>query len=296
MMDPSLSVVVVSINTLALLRACLEALAAQADSTVEVIVVRDSDTRGTFDPADRQRFPFVRWVDAPSAATVPQMRALGVRSSRGAVIALIEDDCEVAEGWCRNTLDAHRGPEVAVGGPVDPGPYTRLRDWAVYFCEYGRFMSPLPPTARLAGTNVSYKRAAIVEVLKAGQDLNDVFLHWTWASESRPMRGDDRLIVRNINAWRPEHLTVVPYHHGRAFAARRFAHVRGWRRWALAGGTAFLPGLQLARMIATVLRRQRHVGNFVKAIPGIVLFSASWSAGEMAGCLFGDAGSASRWR
>ena len=295
MSPPCLSVVVVSINGVPLLRSCLEALAPQADASVEVVVVFDRTGRFAGDDRLRARFPRVRWLAAPPGATVPALRALGIRASGGQFVALLEDDCVVSDSWCRTVIEAHSGPEVAIGGPVEPGPYRRSRDWAIYFCEYGRFMAPLPADARLSGTNVSYKRAAIADAL-GGEGLNDVFLHWAWAREGRPMRADDRLAVRNVNEWTRSHLTVVPFHHGRAFAARRLAGVGAWRRALVGAGAVFLPGLQVARMISTVLRRQRHLVPFVKAIPGIVLFTCSWSAGELAGGLFGDGGSASQWR
>ena len=295
MSPPALSVIVVSINGPSLLRVCLAALDAQADDSVEVVVIA-GDRGGVGEEEElRSRFPRVRWIDAAQGTTVPRLRARGVHASSGGIVALIEDDCVVSDGWCRAILDAHRGPEVAIGGPVEPGSFRRARDWAVYFCEYGRFMAPMAEGARLSGTNVSYKRAAIAGALSR-EGLHDVWLHRAWTREGRLMRADPRLAVRNVNNWPSTHLTAVPFHHGRAFAARRFAGLRLWQRAPLAAATLFLPGVQVARMIATVLRRQRYLVPFVKAIPEIVLFSCSWSAGELTGCLLGDGGSASQWR
>ena len=295
MTAPTLSVVVVSINRPALLRACLEALETQADASTELLVVFDGSAAVGPDATLRDRFPRVRWVEAPRGTTVPLLRALGVRTSSGDIVALIEDDCLVRDGWCRAILEAHRGPETAIGGPVEPSPYRRGRDWAVYFCEYARFMAPMPADGRLSGTNVSYKRRAIAEAL-GPEGLNDVFLHWAWSRAGTPMRADDRLAVRNINEWPSGHLTIVPFHHGRAFAARRCVRLPVWRRAALAAGAPFLPVLQGARMIATVLGRRRRLVPFVRAIPGILVFTCSWSAGELAGYLLGAGRSASRWR
>jgi glycosyltransferase involved in cell wall biosynthesis len=295
MSPPALSVIVVSINHPSLLRACLRALEAQADDSVELVVVAASGSDNRADEALRRQFRRVRWLEAPADATVPQLRAQGVHASSGPVVALIEDDCVVSDGWCRAILDAHRGPEVAIGGAVEPGSFRHARDWAVYFCEYGRFMGPMPADARLSGTNVSYKREVIAGAL-GPEGLNDVLLHWAWTREGRRMRADSRLSVRNVNSWPRTHLTAMPFHHGRAFAAHRFAGLRVWQRVPVAAATVFLPGLQVARMIATVLRRQRHLVPFVKAIPGIMLFTCSWSAGELAGCLLGDRGSSSQWR
>jgi hypothetical protein len=36
-------------------------------------------------------------------------------------------------------------------------------------------------------------------------------------------------------------------------------------------------------MMATVLKKRRHVGAFIKAIPYIILLLVAWSLGEMIG-------------
>jgi hypothetical protein len=290
----TLSIVVVSLNDHLLLKRCLDAIAKQKPDTAETLVVRDS-ARWPQD-ADRAEYRADVWIDAPPGTTVPRMRALGALAARGDVIGLVEDDCLVGEGWCQYVLEAHRGPEAAVGGAVEPGPYRRMRDWAVYFHEYSRFMRPLPVDGPIAGNHVTYKRDAIVDTLGAEGELNDVFLHAAWAGEGRPMRADDRLVARNINNWPFSALTNMPYHHGRALAARRFSRLPAGRRIVRAAGTTLLPVLQLARMIGTIARRQRYALQFVGALPATLLFGVSWSIGEIAGCLFGDGGSAARWR
>ena len=47
----------------------------------------------------------------------------------------------------------------------------RLIDWAVYICEYGKFMLPFPAgqAADLPGPNVSYKRAILESVRWRGR-------------------------------------------------------------------------------------------------------------------------------
>jgi hypothetical protein len=291
-----LSVVVVAINREGLLSACLDALLRDAEPHVEVLVVRDRERVPRPAHEDPSSHVGPRWIDAPPDATVPRMRALGIRAARADVVALIEDDCIVSRGWCRGIIEAHRGADVAIGGPVEPGPYRRAADWAVYFHEYGRFMSPMPRGAMLSGTNVAYKRAAILEALGPDDALYDVELHRAWARAGRPMSADDRLAVVNVNSWPRSHLTRVPFHHGRAFAAQRFSTLPGGARLGRAVLTLFLPLLQVARMIALIVTRHRHLMRFVQALPAIVVFAASWSAGEIAGCLCGDGGSAARWR
>lgn len=95
----------------------------------------------------RERFPAVRWIDAPPGSPVPWLRAAGIAESRGEIVGLLEDDCVVNPGWCLAAIDARVSPDVGVGGAVEPGPYAKTLDWGVYFCEYGRFMLPVRKTS-----------------------------------------------------------------------------------------------------------------------------------------------------
>ena len=295
-----LSVVIASSNAGALLHWCLDSLAAQADpATVEIIVARDA---GRFADVDRAGTPGrrqqVRWIEAPPGSTVPRLRGLGIAVANGEFVALLEDDCIVEPGWCEAaaTLD---GRDAAVGGAVEPGPYHRALDWAVYFCEYGRFMLPVPAdgTAPLTGNNVVYTQAAL-ETLpdSARADFRDVFVHTAWQDAGVRTRVDGALVVRNVNTWSIRHVTSVPYHHGRAFAARRFGGRRAAVRGAVALLTAGMPAIKMWRIARGTLGRGRLAGRLAMAVPWMMVFVGCWSAGEIVGCVAGPGDSSSRWR
>lgn len=279
---------------------CLAALVAQADpSEVEVLVVRDIERSDGVDrPAARRRFPGVRWVDAPCGSTVPRMRALGIAAARGAVVALLEDDCVVRHGWCQVAMGADGGANVAVGGAVEPGPYTRALDWAVYFCEYGRFMLPVPSTrlAPLPGNNVVYQRNAVKQVGLGSDEFHDVFVHSEWQRAGLATTVKETLVVENVNSWSLRHVTSVPYHHGRSYAGKRFGSRRAWTRVAIGTLALSLPALKTFRIIASTVSRKRLVGRLIQGLPWILVFTTSWSLGETMGCLFGPGDSPSRWR
>jgi len=298
---PSLSVVVISFSEPASLERCLASLVESAAAhKAEVLVVRALRIDDLGYDAVRRRFSGCGWVNAPAGETVPRMRWLGMSAARGAVVALTEDDCVVDAQWCGAVIQAHREPWVAVGGAVEPGPYTHASDWAVYFFEYGRFMLPFDQheSSVLPGNNVSYKRNLALAEKGFGEteDFYDVFVHEAWRRQGLPMLITPTLLVTNRNTWPRSYVTVNPFHHGRGFAARRVAG-QSWRhRGTLAVLAPLLPLLQVCRIVRLIAGRRRLRAQFVRAVPWLVVFATSWAAGELVGYLFGPGESAQHWR
>jgi hypothetical protein len=58
-------------------------------------------------------------------------------------------------------------------------------------------------------------------------------------------------------------------------------------RLAWAGATVVLPSLLIARVTRNVVRRRRHLGWYLRSLPLVVLFSTTWSIGELVGYLTG---------
>jgi len=298
---PILSVVVVSFNAVSSLMPCLESLVPQASLTdIEILVVKacDQQERRSVDSL-KERFKDVRWVEAQPNCVVPRMRSLGISNARGEIVALLEDDCIVEQGWCAAVIAAHRTHDIAIGGAVEPGPYKRGLDWAVYFTDYGRFMLPLPdgPTSTLPGNNTSYKRAALATLsADAAHEFREVFVHWAWQRARAPMRADQAVRVRVVHSWTFADVTRIPYHHARAFAALRFASQPLWRRMLITALIPLLPVVKVARVIRETISRRRLIGRMLHALPWTIVIATSWSIGEGVGCLCGTGDSASVWR
>ena len=285
-----------------MLTQCLEALTAHsAAERIEILVAYDSDgSVGRVVTSLGARFPQVQWLAVGSAATVPRLRSHGMAAARGEIIALLEDDCVVEREWCEAAIAAHTTEHLAIGGAVEPGSYKHALDWAVYFCEYGRFMLPLQPetnvVSALAGNNVTYKRSALSRVPSKDEGFYDVFVHTAWQRAGIPMRTERTIVVRNMNSWSLAHVTSVPYHHGRAFAGQRVAcRSRPWRA-GMALLALGLPILTLCRIVRRTASRKRLVGRLLQALPWMVVFTTSWSLGEAMGYAWGAGDSAARWR
>ncbi|MGH2460607.1 MAG: glycosyltransferase [Chloroflexota bacterium] len=295
MRPPKLSVIVVCISAASVREKCLAALVPQlvADDVEVLVVGHDDQPNGG---AIRARYPELVWISTPRATTVPRMRSQAMSRSRGAIVALLEDDCVVTDDWCEQTIRAHAAPFPAIGGPIEPGGDYRPLDWANYFCEYGRFMAPfLGFVAALPGNNVSYKRAALAD-RKADDGFYDVFFHERLRRSGQALYADPNLVARNVNRWSLAQLTTTPFHHGKAFAGQRAASFPRWRRWLFAVLTAGLPAIKVVRVAREVFGRHRNVGYLLRSLHWIALFALSWSLGEFSGYLIGAGDSPSRWR
>jgi hypothetical protein len=298
-----LSVIVVCLNSVQVRESCLVALTDQVhpDSTEILAVGHWGVDEGQQDSNKEnfqlcQRFPNVRWLSVSAQTTVPQMRTYGILQSQGEIVGLLEDDCVVAEDWCMAVLRAHEGPHAAIGGAILPGNYRLLLDWAIYFCEYARFMPPFSGIkSALPGNHVTYKRTVLPQ-LESGQGFYEVFLHDDWLKAGRQLIADPALVVKNVNQWSLRHITRVPFHHGRAFAGMRAASFPIWRRCLYVVFSIVLPALKVTRLATEVARRRRYGVEFCLSVPWIMIFLTSWSVGELWGYTVGPGHSPDEWR
>lgn len=127
--------------------ACLDALHAQLEPTVRVIVVGDEQ-----DELDRP------WVDGIEEADrpVPELWSAGIAQSRTELVALLAGTVVPAADWVALTLRAHDDGTAAIGGPIEPGAGFGYADWAVYFCRYSPYLQPIhDPLIEVPGDNAS---------------------------------------------------------------------------------------------------------------------------------------------
>jgi hypothetical protein len=294
-MAAELSVVVPSVNGLGDLLGCLEALEAQTDVALEPIVV---DRLGeNVRDAVRRRFPSARLIGVPASTTIPRMRAVAFEAATADAVAVIEDHVVVPPGWARALLEARRETGAVVGGSIDNAARTSVIDWAAFLCEYSHCITPLPagPTSALPGNNVVYDRSLLKQyrnVIDEGKWENR--LHDAMHGDGVPM-----VLRPEIGVGHKKHYTVGEYLSQRFLYARSYAgeRVRGMplpRRLAYGAAAFALPPLLMYRTVARVLAKRRYRVQLALSIPLLVVFIASWTAGEIVGYWMGPADSLSR--
>jgi hypothetical protein len=296
---PVLSIVVVIVSDtitpraeVSHLRSCLDALENQINPPpMEIIVPYHEDVDGIQD-LERTR-PDVIFMRATGVSIASRkgggrehhdvLRACGLRAARGEIIALLEDHSRPDENWSANVVAAHRQNCAAVGGAIENG-IDRPLNWAVYYCDFGKYQNPLPPgeSSYASDANTSYKRQAL-ETIRP-----------TWQASFREVLVNGALIARGEKViLRPE---VVIYQNrrdlnfafacrerfiwGHSYAATRSALMSNSRRVVYSVLSLGLPIILLLRMGRTAWTRRIHFTKFIGSLPIIVALLISWSFGE----------------
>ena len=294
-MPAELSVVVPAVNTLGDLIGCLTALDAQANAELEVLVVDRLGDGVRLELA--RRFPRARHIPVPPDTTIPRMREIAFGRASADAVAVIEDHVIVPPGWARALLDARRETGAVVGGSIDNAARSSIVDWAAFLCEYSHCLTPLPsgPAIGLPGNNVIYDRALLQryrDTIAAGKWENH--LHDALHRDGVPM-----VLRPEIGVGHKKHYTVGEYLSQRFLYARSYAgeRVKGMslaKRFAYGAAAFALPPLLMYRTVSRVLTKGRYRVQLLLSIPLLVLFIASWTAGEIVGYWFGPADSLSR--
>ncbi len=297
---PVLSIIIAAHNGKTELNSCLAALKNQffPDEPVnkyEIIVVgylHDARKKSI-----SKKYPEVKILQVATPLSVPALRSIGIKASKGDIIALLEDHCFPANDWIQTILSNHQKGYQVVGGAVENSLVERSIDWAVYFFEYSAFMNPISEgtTTSLPGNNVSYRRSA----MKYFEDLLDQNL-WEFFWHKRLMKNEvllystpDMIVYHNrpFHIMRFWHLSFI---HGCNHAVTGLSHSNLQKLlWVIS--TVFIPAILTFRISSRILRKQRYLKEFIKASPIILWFYIGWTAGEFMGTLTGRVISETGW-
>jgi hypothetical protein len=267
--------------------ALLDTVASFVDATrgdAEIVVSECADD----DSADRirARWPDVHVVHRDGEWSIPELRAAGLGAARSPIVAMTSDSCSPAPGWFAALRRAHADRPDAVGGAIENGSTQRLIDWAVFFCEYGRYMTPLPPKPAedLPGHNVSYSRAALTAIDDlVARGTWEPLWHWRLASRGCRLVRDGSLLVVLTRRFTFSGFVSERFDYGRSFAAQRVAGASAARRALFTIGCAVLPVVVVVRILRDVLPKRRHLAWLLLSLPYLAVFACVWAAGEAVG-------------
>lgn len=283
----SLSVVVVSTQSPQLLSETLSGLVPQCQRAHAKIIVARAPTAPAFD--ELAEFAPGRLVVCERGASIPSIRAAGLRSATGDWVVLTEDNCVPRPDWLARLI-ARFGADVDVlGGTIGDVLHRGAINAGACFAEYG-FYGACRATARpgsapsITCANVAYRRTVVRDVAtwSANGDWDNV-LHDRLAAGGARFGGvADAVVDENL-----EHRLAVfarhRFRHGLDYAARRSSALGTGRRIGLACGSPALPLLLTWRVWRSAGRAAP--ATFARALPFTIAFFTAWAAGEAAGYL-----------
>lgn len=301
---PDLSVVVAVIEGgRSAIRACLETLEPDSDSfKLECIVPFDDRLEAVEEL--RIAFPWVNFVDARQNVDAERfgqtsrehhdiLRAIGLREATAPIVALIEDHCRPVRGWSREVLEAHRRSDAAgIGGAIE-NDVDRLLNWAVYYCDFGRYQNPVPEGAVefLSDSNVSYKRDALWSVKDQWYDaFHETSVNWELIRRGAILNLNSEMVVfQTRRTLRMGNALRERYVWGRSFAGTRVQEVSTPKRVFYTVFSFLLPFLLTLRIILQGFHKKRHRRELLLALPLVFLLETIWALGEFVGYLTGRA-------
>lgn len=294
-----LSIVMTIVDGGAVLTRCLDALAAQkGDARFEVLIPYDHMTRDTGDLA--ARYPQFDFIDlgAILGGIVPKnplemhafydtRRAEAMKRAQGRLIGIIEDRGVPDPHWAETMIRLHDDhPHGVIGGAVTNG-VNRLWNWAIFFCDFGRYQPPLSAEnpEYVTDTNIVYKRETIMSVRHLWDvKYQEAQVNWALRDAGAGLLLTDAAITEQH---RPK-VSISAMVGERLHWARMFGQVRGreitrLQRLKLCLGMPILPFLLFIRHFRRQVAKGRHVGKYIAAAPLTLFLLICWSAGEFIG-------------
>ena len=298
-----LSVVVTIVDGGETLVRCLTALARQENApSLEIIVPYDESVAGMAPIV--ARFPTFHFlpiglIDTRRPREGPagqhelfdRRRSAGLASARGDIIAIVEDRGVPRPDWARALVTTHEQlPHAVIGGGVDNGR-DRVLNWAVYFCDFGRYQLPFEPGPReyVTDVNIGYKRGALEQTRELWKErYHETTVHWALTRAGETLFLSDRFAVDQMrDDLSVGRLVSERVGWGRLFAYTRAREIGAGKRMVLAAMAPVLPLLLFSRLARHQWAKRRTLGKFLVASPVVLLLLATWSLGEMIGYLTG---------
>jgi hypothetical protein len=235
-------------------------------------------------------------VELPSGARTPEherydrRRSAGIRESRGAIVAIVEDHGTPAPDWPERVRDAHaRVPHAVIGGVVANGVAEAFQD-GVWLCDFARYAPPQDegPRDALTDVNVSYRREALLAVRAAWDPrYHEPLVHAALRSRGATLWLDPAIVVTQE---RPRlslaRALAERFTWGRLFGTLRARVLRGPMVLLYGAASLVLAPLLFAR-IWRARRGRIPAGRFLRATPWLAVLLPAWCFGEALGTLTG---------
>lgn len=223
---------------------------------------------------------------ASDATCLSAARNEGIALGTQPIVAMIDDDVEVAAGWLRGVVDGLQGDVAAVTGRVRPGPTPAPDDYVPSVYDHAEPEVLTGPVARdmLSGNNFAARREVLEAVGPfderlgpgsrwAGADDNDY--GYRLLAAGHVIRYEPRAELVH-HAWRRGRAIVrLRWNYGRGQGGFYAKHLPGARRVMLRRLARDLR-IDLAGMVRFAVRRDPWAVTFAAHAVGLVSGVCEW--------------------
>lgn len=304
--SPDLSIVLTVVDSGETLVRCLDALANQTgDPSIEVLVPFDHITPEVGEIG--RRFPQFTFIDMGTILDglrpkdplethlfFDARRTVALKASTGRLLGIIEDRGIPEPDWCQNMIALHdQYPHAAIGGAVRNG-IDRIKNWAIYFCDFSRYQPPLHQDnpEYVTDTNMAYKREPLMEVRHIwDESYLEAPVNWELRRRGYKLLLSDKAItVQHRVPGGLGTMLAERYHWARMFGRIRGKEIGAGERIKLALAMPLLPFVLLLRQYRQQKAKGHHMAEFVRTTPLTFLLLLAWSLGEQVGYLQAEKG------
>ena len=223
---------------------------------------------------------------------IDRRRSAGLLAARGALVGILEDRGVPRADWAATAVQLHRElPHQVIGGAVENGREHTL-NWAVYFCDFGRYQRPFEPGPRryVSDVNVVYKRHALEQTRDIWRvSYHEPLVHWALERAGATLYVSPELVVDQMrDGLRIGALLRERVAWGRLFGALRVRDASVARRLGLAIASPLVPGVLFLRLLRDQIMRRVSLPQLARAVPVTLALMAAVGLGELIGVVSGD--------
>ena len=305
MTEPRLSVLLTVVDGGEALRRCLRALLSQQHApAMEILIPYDSTVNTVPSIVDEVRRDGheIRALDLGQLETtrparshggqhelIDRRRTAGLTASRAGIVAILEDRGVPRLDWAATAMRLHAElPHEVIGGAIENGRPGTL-NWAVYFCDFGRYQRPFRagPRRYISDTNVVYKRSALERTRGIWKTrYHEPLVHWALERNGASLFLSPDLVVDQIR----DDLSLMKLLDerlawGRLFGAIRAGETSRVKRVVRLVCSPLVPLVLFLRIVRDQLAKRAALGRLVRAAPATIMLLTAWAIGEAAGTL-----------
>ena len=280
--DVTVSVVIPTVNAGDTIEACLAPLVSRA---AEIIVV-DASSDQTPQLLRNRSGVSLRFFQRPLGTSLEKLRFVGLQEANSEIVALLEQHAVPSEEWVTTIVDAVRQGAEAGGGAVAQARPARIRDWALYFARYYRFMPPLPKEffPDFSAVNVFYRRSLLDGYLAQMEgEFAETFFHQLLSVNGVSLHSVPRAVVTSFESAGFLQAVRRRYRSGRSYGMSSAASLDLTARVFRVFRAGLLPAVFWVRCAAVVFRRRNYILAFLACTPILLCYFLAWAVGEAAG-------------